>query len=259
MIGSDVTFESCGVTLKGHLYEPSVGNSVAAVVVLLTGDSPNGSHSKTWRPLTESLRSAGLGVFIFDFLSQGDSCGRREDLSLKTGCSNFRDAMRALRDVLDLDRVKQGLLGSSFGAAVLLQVQEELSYQAMALKSPAVFLAESYETEHGFPEGMERWREAGVSNVTGLSYSAYLTAIQHNTYAAALSAKGPILIVHGTDDDIVPVVQSRRLAHLLGQRATLVELPGVKHDYKQPGAQDALQRAMTSFFTASLLGAQRGE
>ena len=46
---------------------------------------------------------------------------------------------------------------------------------------------------------------------------------------ALREAEVPVLILHGTDDRLVPVSNSRRLAQQLGPLATLVELPGCGH------------------------------
>jgi uncharacterized protein len=256
-----IKFLSGGALLAARLFPPSATSSATpAVVIILSGDSPNGLKSKTWPPLIEGLNHAGLNVFGFDFHSQGDSEGDRADLSLTVGCRNFLDAYAALEKLIDLDKCRIGLLGSSFGAAVLLEsVAQVRRYDAIGLKSPASFLAESYETEHGFSGGMSEWRKTGISSVTGLSYRAYIDAIKHNTYEKALLVNRPVLIVHGIADEIVPITQSRRLSHLLGPQSTLVELPDVDHHYRQAGAQEVLQDALIAFFAQVLLGSKAGQ
>jgi len=235
-----------------HPVSETIGRN--AIVIILTGDSPSGLKGKTWPPLIAALNARGIAVFAFDFLSQGRSDGERTSLSLSVGCENFVDGYRTLGEHLDLSSYRIGLLGSSFGGAVVLSAHGQIArYEAIALKSPASFLAESYETEHGFPDGMDAWRRSGVSEKSGLHYSAYLDAVVHNAYQSALEIRVPVLIVHGGADSIVPVVQSRRLCHLFYETARLIELPGVNHDYKQPGAQETMQNHVTQFFEAVLL------
>jgi len=249
-----IQFKSRRTQLQGTLYlrdQAEAGRP--AIVIILTGDSPSGTKSKTWPPMIDALLRSQLSVFAFDFEGQGSSAGDRSRLCLSLGCQNFLDAYEALNRRLKLRRWAVGLLGSSFGGAVLLTSQSQLpTYISIALKSPASFLAESYETEHGFPEGMDNWRRTGVSPATGLSYAAYTDAIQHNVYGWALKIDKPVLIVHGTADKIVPITQSRRLCHLLGTKAILNELPDVGHDYKQLGAQETLQGLVCSFFAETL-------
>lgn len=63
----------------------------------------------------------------------------------------------------------------------------------------------------------------------------------------------PTLIVHGTDDEIVPVEQSRRACaalRALGNACTLVELPGQAHSPEDPAqvqrALDAVRAALAA-------------
>lgn len=249
-----VKFESAGATLQGRLFLPSSGGLPdSATIMLLTGDSPNGIKSKTWPPMIEALLVRGFSVFAFDFQGQGFSGGNRSALCLSLGCQNFVDAHKALSKLVNLQHGRLGLLGSSFGGAVVLAAHKAIPpFAAVALKSPGSFLAQSYETEHGLPEGMEEWRKTGVSRVTGLAYTAYQDSIQHNIYASCLSLNVPVLIVHGDADTIVPIEQSRRLRHLLNNTATLVELAGVNHHYREDGAQERLQQEVGAFFSTTL-------
>jgi pimeloyl-ACP methyl ester carboxylesterase len=240
--------------LTGQLFSKENGaHSKRPLVIILTGDGPSGIKSKTWPPLIDALLDVGIDVFAFDFHSQGYSEGSRLDLNLSVGCQNFMDAIRTLQIRVDLYSGRLGLIGSSFGAAVFLNSPALYHrFAAVCLKSPASFLAESYETEHGFPEGMEQWRNIGVSAATGISYSAYLDALHYNPYVRCADINCPVLIIHGTADDIVPINQSRRLKHLIGPNASLVELPNVKHDYKQEGAAERMVREAVSFLRAQL-------
>lgn len=44
----------------------------------------------------------------------------------------------------------------------------------------------------------------------------------------------PIWILHGSDDPVIPVAESRAMAAALGADATYTELPGVKHNSWDP-------------------------
>ncbi|HEX4478348.1 MAG TPA: alpha/beta fold hydrolase [Polyangiaceae bacterium] len=46
-------------------------------------------------------------------------------------------------------------------------------------------------------------------------------------YLPALT--GPVLVVHGAEDDVLPIEGGRQIAHVLGARATYVEEPNLKH------------------------------
>lgn len=51
----------------------------------------------------------------------------------------------------------------------------------------------------------------------------------------------PVLLLHGAEDRVTPVSQSRALAELLGDQAQLVIFPGEGHGLRSPEVQ---QRAL---------------
>lgn len=247
---NEITISSDGIKLIGHHHRSNKAVDLSnPLIMILTGDSPKGIKSKTWAPLIEALLEAGFDVLSFDFHSQGYSEGSREELDLKRGCKNFIDTYATVFKKLEFESRKIGLIGSSFGACVFLNSPEiNTKFDAIFLKSPASFLAESYETEHGFPDGMEKWKNDKISTITGINYEAYIDSFKYSSYLNCGNIKSPVLILHGDADDIVPIIQSRRLNHLLGNNSKLVELPGVKHNYKQEGASERLNQEAVDFF-----------
>jgi hypothetical protein len=249
----ELSFISGGTKLRGTFFDAKPDDWAAPLVIILTGDGSKGSKSDTWGPVTRTLNEAGISAFIFDFHGLGLSEGSKSELSLTRGITNFLDALKCLRDNVDLSRRKIGALGSSFGGAVVLSSLQDIPpFDAIVLKSPASFLPEAYENEHGSFEEMSKWRQSKISARSGLNYEAYLDAINHNIYRNVHLAQCPVLIIHGDVDSTVPIRQSKRLAFLIGSNATLVEVKGGDHDYKQPGAMETLLQETKSFFERTL-------
>jgi len=247
MVTREFTFRSSGARLAGKFIpgDPSLNWTI----VFLTGDSKKGTFSDTWTSAINALHEHGFGLFLFDFHSQGGSEGKRYELTLSRGMQNLEDALPLARELTPDASV--GYFASSFGAAVLIAAVDEIpAPDAIVFKSPAAVLAEAYEREHGSGEAMERWRQAGISETNGLSYSAYLDAQSYDLYERAQSITCPTLIVHGTADEIVPIVQSRRLTHAIGPNARLVEIPNGDHNYRAPGAMKTLLAETVAFFNA---------
>ena len=53
----------------------------------------------------------------------------------------------------------------------------------------------------------------------------------------------PVLILHGEDDDVIPVWHGKALAQAFGAKATLVLLPGRKHNdlWRDPRTVEAVR------------------
>lgn len=250
---NEISFLSEGVSLKGTFYDVNPNIEDTPLVIVLTGDSPKGTKTDTWNPVIKTLTDSDISVFIFDFHSQGLSEGDRSELTLSKASINFRDALTFLRKNYNLDSRNIGVLGSSFGGSVVLNSIEYIAnFKAVGLKSPASFLAEAYEAENRPFEEMEEWKKSKISHISGLNYMAYIDAINHNLYRNLSLIKCPVLIVHGNSDNIVPIEQSRRLAHLISPYAQLVEINGADHNYKQKGAMEILLRNIKKFFITNL-------
>jgi len=247
-------FPSGSTSIAASYYHTDDRSGVPPVVVILTGDGLKGSQSSTWPPVIADFLERGLDVFIFDFEGQGLSEGKRETLSLTTGRRNFLDALNHLGAISSKRGARLGLFGSSFGASVILHSLNGVRQRVdcIAFKSPAVDLAAAYECDHGSLAELLNWKESQISSLTGLAYSTYLEALKVDLLQHTGLVACPVLIVHGAADQIVPVHQSWRLANALGAHASLRELPGVGHGYKEPGALDSLVTHVGDFLSQHL-------
>ncbi len=249
-------FRSGSSSLEASYYQAATQLGPAPVVMILTGDGERGSLSSTWSPVIEGLLERGVNSYIFDFQGQGRSGGERRQLSIESGRRNFLDALSHLEGLVQKRSIRLGIFGSSFGASVVLHSLGRITrdVHCLAFKSPAVDLAAAYERDHGSFASLVDWRRHRVSSTTGLGYDAYTEALSSNLLRGVSEVRCPVLIVHGSADQLVPIHQSWRLANALGDWATLIELPGVGHGYKEAGALDSLIAHTASFFVQHLMG-----
>ncbi|MFM2475499.1 alpha/beta fold hydrolase, partial [Burkholderia cenocepacia] len=90
---------------------------------------------------------------------------------------------------------------------------------------------------------------------SGLAYGSYnrwaiaRRGMPHHLRDRVATTQAPTLLVHGTDDPMVPIEGSRHAAARIPQ-ATLVELPGVGH-WAQLEAHDAFLAALMPFLAAA--------
>lgn len=249
----EFAFISRGTKLFG-LFVKGRKRGKAPVVMILTGDSPRGLNSPTWPPLIERLASRGLSVAAFDFLSQGGSSGERSALSLAVGSENATDFAKEIGRKSGVEISAFSYVGSSFGGAVLLNSLSALPEpSAIVFKSPAIHLAEAYRNDLGEEETIDQWRERGVSAKLGLPFRAYEEAEKANLAEIAIQISCAALIIHGTDDEIVPIERSRQIVKQ-NRRIKLREIRGAKHDYKQSGAGDKFLRLTSEFLARHMRG-----
>lgn len=209
----------------------------APVVVLVTGDGPDGTKGQTQASLKEALLAKNIGVFMFDFQGLGGRPGDSKLLSLSRGIQDLEEAISELTYLPGVDFNRSALFASSFGASVCLASPSLLKdFKAFIFKSPAVCLADAY--LHGLtPESLSHWRASGFHEGYQRDISVLLDAVNYSGYQTAREFQKPCLILHGLADQDVPPIQAEALATCWGQAispkplAELDLIPGVGHRF----------------------------
>jgi len=131
------------------------------------------------------------------------------------------------------------LYGSSFGGmACLLAASNIKDLKAMALKSPVSDYPGSLFSRMNKSE-LDAWRSKGYYKYLDgngcekrIDFSFYQDAVTINIDQILPQIKIPVLIVHGNQDEIVPVEQSIKTASLLPD-SRLEVIKGADHTYSQ--------------------------
>jgi len=219
----EVSFPSAdGVSLKGWLIPPQNG----AVVILAHG---SGANRQAMLPHALILHRHGYGALLFDFRAHGESGGR----VFTYGYEESKDIVGAaayLRSRGDVDGARIGAWGVSLGAtAVVLAAARTQHIKAVAAEagfaSLEELMRESFSASTGFPffpfgpiTAFFAQREAGVT------ISQVRPVDQINRIAPR-----PVLIVHGTEDEVVPVNHALQLYQAAGDPKELWLVEGAGH------------------------------
>lgn len=143
------------------------------------------------------------------------------------------------------------LMGSSMGgylSALWAQLHPE-AVRRLVLLCPAFDLHERWEDRLG-PGSMNTWRdtgewmfEDGAGEPTPVHWGLVEDALQ---WPARPEVPCPTLIVHGAQDDVVPVDSSRRYRQARPTRVTLLE---VEDDHALKRSMDQVERASVQFLS----------
>jgi pimeloyl-ACP methyl ester carboxylesterase len=211
-----VSFESAdGTALHGWFVPARSGAASAATILHVHGNAGN-IESHAW--FTEYLPVNGFNVFIFDYRGYGQSAGsarRRGPLIADTHA-----ALDALLREPDVDASRVGLYGQSLGGAIGLAVMADRPEIRAAVIESA----------------FDSWRGIAANavggeppNALGRFMAACLIGDGDRPIDAIRRIDRPILIVHGSDDSIIPISHGRRLADS-APNARLEILPGGDHN-----------------------------
>ena len=199
----DVWFDTAdGVKLHGW-WVPAEG---APVFVWFHGNGGNISHRLENIQLLHDL--VGVQVFIFDYREYGRSSGRisRE--------GTFLDAAAAYRYVTETQGVPPTdvvLFGRSLGTALATDLSVNHPCRALILESA---FTNSSDMAKMLAPFLFDWRPK----------------VPYDNLGKIDKVKVPVLIIHGTDDEIIPVDMGRRVFTAANEPKELYLIPGAHHN-----------------------------
>ncbi|HKJ89199.1 MAG TPA: alpha/beta fold hydrolase [Gammaproteobacteria bacterium] len=185
---------------------PEDGASGKAVVIY----HGNQETLTDWPGAIAWLHAAGHAVLAFDYAGFGDSTG------LSTPRQLQRDAWAAFHRCRELagPSARIYLVGFSLGCAVLLHTLGRESRGAAGMVLVGAYASVRDMLPRLLP--LPRW-------------SAFLFPNLHNDLRAIRQTRLPTLLLHSTDDEVVPVAQARRLAERGGPEVRAREVDGPDH------------------------------
>ena len=232
------------------------------------------AHFSFFPYLAEKLAEAGFRAVTFDFSGSGvgddrETFTNRDAFTHNTYLQELDDldAVVAEAQVRDWMEDGYGLFGHSRGGGIaILQAARDANVKAL------VTWAAISSTNRWLPEVVADWRQSGYIPITNartgdvipLSVEILHEVEEHgatklNIAASATQIKAPWLIVHGTDDESVPVSEGERLSSLAGTSGEFLRLEGVNHSFggKHPLEQmtptlESVTQKTVAFFSRHL-------
>ena len=235
------------------LTEPT--DESAGIVILCHGFLSN-KDSRTNLRLTELLVQKGLSTLRFDWFGMGESSGRFAEVTIPS-CQAQLESL--LEDMKRREYRNLGLIGSSFGGLLaILAGANHPELFAIGLKCPVADFPEMLELEFG-KAGIAEWQRTNtIPNIIGgphpipLNFEFFEGCQGVNAYALAPNISSPCLIVHGEQDELVPVHQVHRLEESLGGEKKLLLLPQANHHFGRPEDFRTMSLALTDWMVAHI-------
>jgi pimeloyl-ACP methyl ester carboxylesterase len=190
----------------------------------------NGTVALDWSDWIAKHAPKEDAWLLVDFPGYGDCEG-------KPSPARIRESLRVVVPVAvesvgltakpDASRLR--FFGHSLGAAASLIAAKEFGMQQGVLLSPFTSTMEMSEVVTGLPLGL-------------LVTHRYDNGARLDEVIKRGSAK--VVIVHGTDDEVIPVEMGRKLARGRENAVRLVEVPGARHNDVAQNHPETLARAL---------------
>ncbi len=238
------------LTYRGSAYTPTDGAPVHPTVVLHHGfGSTRLEAFGLFVQLSRALAARGIKAVAFDRAGHGESDGEFFDTTVSGDILSSRAIVRAVRHWPDVDEGNVHLLGMSLGAVVASVVAAEIDVPiaSLTLLSPAAVFVDDIRsgTMQGRP--IDDMARTGYfdNNSARLGPRFFDDARAFDVYGRAAGFDGPVRIIHGGRDEVVPEGYALRYQNVYGARADVTILPEGDHMWTTvPLREDLLARVI---------------
>ncbi len=237
-----------GVRLAG-LWHPATGEPTGRTVLLLHGFAEASATLQAMRVGT--LNHTGWNAAALDLRAYGKSGGSFASF----GGREADDVMawiNVLTDRLGASQPLHAVLwGRSMGAAIAIRAAAiDKRVQALILESPMVDLDEAMavwfrKRRVPMPRLLARLATRRASQIAGVSLS------RPRPIDLAPQVRCPVLIVHGSDDTLIPGLEAKCLAAAFPAPPQFIEVPGAGHADVVSIGGDSLLRQIIGFLSGT--------
>lgn len=201
------TTTSDGVTLRGWYIPPRPAPPSGQRAPGLLWFYGNMETVSGLASVFREFRPPGVGLLVLDYRGYGQSGGTPTEEGL------YRDAEAAwalLSERADIDSTRIAVYGRSLGSAVALYVATEHRVRAVVLDSPFSSAKEMADRHYGIvPSALLRLRLDNLERAGRLEV--------------------PLLVIHGSDDRVAPMIMGRAVADT-APKGQLLVLQGAGHN-----------------------------
>lgn len=242
-MGQLVEIYNQGQKMFGNLCIPQE----KAPCVLMSHGLESSKDGNKWLVLAPRLYDAGFASLRFSYRGCGEGEERSEGEFEDTNLTNRISDYRAATDFLQRARVNTariGAIGSSFGGTVALAARDERIRAMVTLATPSHFPSPS-------EEGLEQIRDKGYFELNSgkrLRAGFHEDFRRYNIYEEVKKIYCPLLIIHGSLDDVVPVEHAYELYSYANEPKRLEVIEGANHIFDKPEHLDTVIRLSLEWF-----------
>lgn len=246
-----------GKRIAGKLYIPDIQERKYPAVIVSHG------FNACYRDLEhhgQGFAEAGICCIFYDFCggsTRSMSDGAMTEMTLLTEAEDLRTVMEYAVKLPYVDPDRLFLLGESQGGFVSAYAAAELRIRGLILWYPAFVI----------PDDAKKRMEAGVTDVFGIPISPDYDpiAVGIDIYRVLPGYTGPVKLIHGDADGVVPIEYSRRAeevyrqaglmdeAEHMDQRVELTVIPGAGHGFN--GEESVFAREESIRFIRGMINA----
>ena len=212
-----VSFESEGQKIAGVLHLPDAKNPPC---VIASHGLLSSKESEKYVALGEQMSTEGIAMLRFDFRGIGESEGKLEDDSVSRRVVDLGFAIGFVRSYPEMGN-RIGLIGSSLGGYVsLIGASMEKEIRAVVIWATPFHL-----------DDLESKRQGEDYPLPG---KAFFKDLPRHRLLPLLPRVLNCLVIHGDEDELVPVDQAWEIFHTLGAPKEIHVIEDADHRLTNP-------------------------
>lgn len=206
-----------------------------------------GGNYEVGEPYAKALAKKGYAVYCFDFCGgspDSRSSGSTLNMSIFTEQKDLEAVLRKIKKQSYVDRKNIFLFGTSQGGVVsaITAAEHKKEIRGLILFYPAFVLVDDAKKKYTHTDEIPEqtfylWMDVGKTYFQDL--------LDYDVYAQIKKYKRKVLIVHGKEDDIVPISYSRKAVKTYSSAALKV-IKGAGHGFDGKNEDRAI-RYMLSY------------
>lgn len=244
-----LTLAHGGRVIRGSELRPVDGEGGPSVLLVHGFSDSSIGPRRLFVQVARRLTALGAVVRTYDRLGHGISDGEFEDITLRDEVEQVSSMIRELAacrsGAVHVVAHSLGAVESAIAAARLPDLVASLT-----LWSPAGVVVDDITVKNEIQgRSLASVEEDGGFDVGGMWLGqAFIDDVRDglDVYAEAAGYTGPVEVVHGTADEIVPVEYGRRYAEVLPQ-ATFTAVPGADHGWSARVLREDLAARLVAF------------
>jgi len=226
--------DSNGLKVCGILSDPKSKLSDKSPILIMSHGLGMSKDIRRFLAMQDVLNNKGIATLRIDLFGHGESDGEFEDL---TATKSTDDILKAIEFLKKKGYKKIALAGGSFGGFVSLLAASKTKYiKFLLLVSPA----STYSFREIVTNGrrlIRKWREfdykrhvEGDDRNRKFKYTFFKDFMSYDPLKVAKDVKVPVLIIHGSKDDVIPLEKSVALINCF-EDCLLLVVGGADHEY----------------------------
>lgn len=245
-------FNSNGEPLSAIVRIPEGAGKFPAVV-LCHGFALNKDNELMFG-LWDAISRAGFVCLRFDFTGHGDSKGNFRELTISQEIRDVKNAVEYLKTTNIVDEKRIAIVGHSLGASVAMLAAEEGRIKAVAEISGVARLEDFISSKFNDFQ-VKEWKKKGyiqLHNFDELSIDMLRDIKRHDLLSGLKKMKCPLLIIHGTDDTLVPFENAREIFNHANDPKFLELVDGADHFFRNAQDREMLYEVIVGFLQRSM-------